>query len=255
MTGTGDGALFLAMDTSTSRGSVAVGPPGEALGRIFLERQRSHASELVPAVRAALEVAGVDLHEIAGILVGAGPGSFTGVRVAAATAKGLARALEIPHWGVSSLAAGAATADALSPAAAGVAPVEASLPYGGLDALPRCVLFDARGDRVYAACYRFRGGEPPEVLMTPRATDITWVLKAVEERHGGVAFAGDGAQRHQDRIRDAGFPVMGPPAGSPTGDGLLRLLSLNPDAPPLEEPGRWEPEDLRASNAERERSV
>ena len=255
MTGTRDGALFLAMDTSTTRGSVAVGPPGDALGRIFLERQGGHASELVPAVRAALEVAGVDLHEIAGILVGAGPGSFTGVRVAAATAKGLARALEVPLWAFSSLAAGAATADALSPTAAGVVPVEASLPYGGLDALPRCVLFDARGDRVYAACYRFGKAGPPEVLMAPRATDIAWILEAVEEHLGSVAFAGDGAQRHQDRIRDAGFPVMGPPAGSPTGDGLLRLLALDPDAPPLERPGRWEPEYLRASNAERERSV
>ena len=253
MTGTRDGALFLAMDTSTSRGSVAVGPPGEALWRIFLERQGAHASDLIPAVRAALEVAGVDIREIEGILVGAGPGSFTGVRVAAATAKGLARALEIPLWAFSSLAAGAATADVLSPAAAGVAPVEASLPYGGLDALPRCVLFDARGDRVYAACYRFREGEAPEVLMTPRATDITWVLQAAEARLGGVAFAGDGAQRHQDRIRDSGFPVMGPPAGSPTGDGLLRLLALDPHTPPLERPGRWEPQYLRASNAERER--
>jgi tRNA threonylcarbamoyl adenosine modification protein YeaZ len=200
-----------------------------------------------------LSSAGVELGELSGILVGAGPGSFTGVRIAAATAKGLARALELPLWAFSSLAAGGATADVLSSPAAGFDQPETSLPYaGGLSGLPRCVLFDARGDRVYAACYLFRPQGPPRVLIPPRSTDVRGVLAAVREMDENVAFAGDGAQRHQKVIREAGYPVMAPPAGTPTGDGLLRLLALDPGARPLQNPGAWEPEYLRASSAERE---
>ncbi len=242
------------MDTSTARGSVAVGQPGTALGRVFLDSHGGRGSELLPAVRDALSSAGVQLHELSGILVGAGPGSFTGVRIAAATAKGLARGLELPLWAFSSLAAGGATADVLSPPAAGFDQPETSLPYaGGLSGLPRCILFDARGDRVYAACYRFRPEGPPAVVIPPQSTDLRGVLAAVRAMNENVAFAGDGAQRHQEVIREAGFPVMAPPAGTPTGDGLLHLLALDPDAPPLQNPGAWEPEYLRASSAERER--
>lgn len=247
--------LFLAMDTSTPRGSVAVGIPGDVLGRVFLERQGTHASELVPAVDEALEQAGVDLGELSGIVVGAGPGSFTGVRVAAATAKGLAHALDVPMWAFSSLLAAGATADALSPAAAGLPTADWPLPVApGLLSFPRCILFDARGDRVYAACYRFNGGAIPETVIEPQATDVSRILHLIRSLETDVAFAGDGAQRHQDAIRDAGFPLLGRPAGDPTGDGLLHLLGLNPEARPVEHTGRWAPEYLRASNAERERT-
>jgi hypothetical protein len=56
--------------------------------------------------------------------------------------------------------------------------------------------------------------------------------------------------RHAERIRAAGYRVLGPPAGTPTADALLRLLADRRE-PPLADPGRWEPEYLRASNAER----
>ncbi|NIQ54995.1 MAG: tRNA (adenosine(37)-N6)-threonylcarbamoyltransferase complex dimerization subunit type 1 TsaB, partial [Gammaproteobacteria bacterium] len=127
----GGDPLLLAMDTSTARGSVAVGIPGTTLGRIFLDSRSGRGSELLPAVRGTMASAGVDLEELSGIVVGAGPGSFTGVRIAAATAKGLARGLELPLWAFSSLAAGAATADALSPPAAGFDQPESELPYAG----------------------------------------------------------------------------------------------------------------------------
>ncbi len=239
--------LLLALDTSTTRGSVAVGVPGDALARAFLGRQGAHVADLIPAVHRTLAEAGVQMDELQGIVVGAGPGSFTGVRVAAATAKGMARALEVPLWAFSSLAAGAATPEAVSPETLGLMEPERSLPYaGGLEDLPRCVLFDARAERVYAACYRFGPAGPPEVLLPPCATDVRGAIGTMQAVGRGVAFAGDGAQRHQETIREAGFPVLPPPAGIPTADGLLYLMGLEPDAAPLEDPGRWEPDYVRA---------
>lgn len=256
MSPAGEARLFLALDTSTSRGAVAVGSLGTVLGRVFLERQASFAADLIPAVRGALEMGGVHLGDLSGVVVGAGPGSFTGVRVGAATAKGLVHALGIPIWAFSSLAAGAATTDALSPEAVGEGGGDAAMPMApGLAACPRCVLFDARGDRVYAACYRFGSGGPPVELLSPRATDLAGIVAAVHALDETVAFAGDGALKHQDRIRDAGFPVLGAPAGMPTGDGLLHLLALDAEAPPLEDPHRWEPEYLKASSAEKARKA
>ena len=201
---------------------------------------------MLGAVEDALERAGARVAELSGVVVGAGPGSFTGVRIAAATAKGFAHALDVPLWAFSSLAA-AAVSDLVLPEGAGP---EAWGPRGGLDSpLQRWVVFDARGERVYAARYRQEGGRWEEVAP-PRALLIGQVLSASDAV--GVAFAGDGALRHRERIVAAGFTVLEPPAGVPTADGLVHLLTHHAPAP-LADPGGWEPDYLRASNAERER--
>ena len=130
-----DDGFYLALDTSGPVGYVAVSQGADVLARARMERQGKHAARIIPTVDAVLTDAGLEIGELAGIVVGEGPGSFTGVRVAASTAKGLARALDVPLWALSSLAA-AAVGD---------------LGAGGPGV--RYVLFDARADRVYAACY------------------------------------------------------------------------------------------------------
>lgn len=222
---------YLALDTSGPSGFVAVGRGAGVLARVRLERKGQHASLAVRAVDQALREAGVDRGELAGIVVGEGPGSFTGVRVAAATAKGLARGLDVPLWAVSSLAAGA------------VADLGARGP--GV----RYVLFDARGDRVYAACYGV-GSRGVETLRPPHAADLRTLLAG--DVPDGAAFAGDGAERHRRAIEAAGFAVLVPPVGEPTADALLHLLGLHPDTPPVAELGTWEPRYVKASSAERE---
>ena len=109
----------------------------DILARTALLEDEEHASLLIPRIEALLEELGATVGDLAGLVVGAGPGSFTGLRVGAATAKGMVRALGIPLWAFSSLAGAAASVD-------------------GDPLRPRCVLFDARGDRVYAASYRIR---------------------------------------------------------------------------------------------------
>jgi tRNA A37 threonylcarbamoyladenosine modification protein TsaB len=161
--------------------------------------------------------------------------------VAAATAKGLAHALDIPLWAVSSLEAGAAAVD--------VDEVERQRPVLSEEerALPRYVLFDARSDRVYGACYRSTGSGV-EVLIAPHSTTIGAVLS---ESLPISVFAGDGAQRHEDEIRGAGFELLPAPYGMPTAAGLLRAVAGSPPREPVEDVARWEPEYLRSSQAQR----
>ena len=250
--------LFLALDTAGSEGSVAIGfrpdlegsgqdgagnaegstgelplrqsvTRMEILARTSLQADEEHASLLLPRVQDILNEVGAGAGDLSGVVVGAGPGSFTGVRVGAATAKGLAWALNLPLWAFSSLAAAAADVEE-----------EAFR--------PRLVLFDARGDRVYAAGYRV-DYDSIETFLTPRATTVGEVLDDLIPP--GTLLMGDGAIRHRALLEGAGNPVLPPPAGQPSARGLLRLLSLNPHSAPLEDVSRWEPDYLRESGAER----
>jgi tRNA threonylcarbamoyl adenosine modification protein YeaZ len=98
-----EGRHLLAIDTSTS---VAVVALGDAVGGLEVEDGWSagyrHGEDLLPRVRDLLAGHGVGLEELGGVIVGTGPGAFTGLRVGIATAKGIAHALAIPIAGVSS---------------------------------------------------------------------------------------------------------------------------------------------------------
>lgn len=225
------GAVALAFDTSSSVGSVAVARAGDVCAEVELTERGRHAPGLIPAIEAALEAADVGRVDVDRIVVGEGPGSFTGVRVAAATAKGLARALERPLFAVSSLAAAALGRPPDDPT-----PV-------------RYVLFDARGDRVYGACHRV-GPERVETLVAPHGGTLGELLAG--DVPPGAVFAGDGAERHRAEIEQAGHRVAGPPLGRPSARGLIRYLELEPAAAPVAELAGWEPRYVRASSAERE---
>lgn len=236
---------LLALDTSGPVGSVALSAGGEVRAREFLGDRRGHAAALIPAVEAVLAAAGIARGELAGVVVGSGPGSFTGVRVAAAAAKGLTHALGIPLYPVSSLLAGALTEQALPP---GQGPWPVAGPTVGARIHTRYVLVDARGDRLFAAAYRLTEGVP-EALRRPAFAHLPEIL--ADEELAGAGFCGDGALRHAERLRQDGRMVLPPPFGFPSADGLLRRMQLEPVPVPAEDPFSWEPEYLRGSNAER----
>jgi tRNA threonylcarbamoyladenosine biosynthesis protein TsaB len=226
--------LYLAMDTSNREGSVALGTgrPGgemEIVAQAILPSEEEHAASLATKVQNLLDGVRAEPGDLSGIVAGAGPGSFTGVRVAAATAKSMAWALEVPLWAFSSLAG----------AAAGVA--EEPL-------RPRLVLFDARGDRVYAGAFRVLVGSL-ETLLTPRATTVGEVLESLVPP--GAVLMGDGAIRHRDLLEGAGNGILSPPAGWPSARGLLRLLALDPGSGRIADRSRWEPDYLREAGAQR----
>jgi tRNA threonylcarbamoyladenosine biosynthesis protein TsaB len=117
------GAYVLAMDTATTRIVLAVGTlAGEPGAAMSWPAGYRHGETLLPAIEQLLAEAGIARPDIAGIVVGTGPGAFTGLRVGIATAKGLAHGLGRPIVGIptgAALLAAAARAGAM-PAGHGV---------------------------------------------------------------------------------------------------------------------------------------
>jgi tRNA threonylcarbamoyladenosine biosynthesis protein TsaB len=103
--------LILAFDTATDRATSALVGDGEVLGE-----RVSRASTLLADIDALVRQAGAHPRDVDGLAVGIGPGSFTGIRIGLAAARGLALALDVPAAGVSTL-------DALAAGAPGAVPV------------------------------------------------------------------------------------------------------------------------------------
>jgi len=125
---------LLAIETSGTVGSVALVTPARLLAELTVEASQSHAQQLLPAIDRLLRQAQLSWPRIDAIGVSLGPGSFTGLRIGLATAKGLSFAAAKPLIGVPSL-------DALASQGMG-------------QGLPICALIDARKKEVYAAFYR-----------------------------------------------------------------------------------------------------
>jgi tRNA threonylcarbamoyladenosine biosynthesis protein TsaB len=241
--------IYLALETSGAIGSVALARGRRVIARGFLPRSQEQARRILPAVDQVLGESGLAPSSLSGVVVGAGPGSFTGLRIAAATGKGLAHGLGIPLWSLSSLAA-AALSDRVLPRDVNLDGWWENGAHGDrASGRHRYVLFDARGERVYAACHELGSAGVLATLVAPHATSITRILAAPAP--DGATFCGDGALRHADRIRAAGYPVLGPPAGVATADALLHLLASG-DPAALADARTWEPDYLKASSAERE---
>lgn len=88
--------LILNIDTSTEQAGICLAKDEHVLGILRNDEQKDHASWLHPAIRKLLENAAYALGELDAIAVTAGPGSYTGLRVAMAAAKGLCYALKVP---------------------------------------------------------------------------------------------------------------------------------------------------------------
>ncbi len=226
--------MLLALDTSTPTGSVAVGEAGRPRVEVAVGVRARQAESLLPSIDFALRSLGLAPGDLGGVVVAAGPGSFTGVRIAAATAKGFVRALGIPLYAYSSL---------LSLAAA-----------LGSGERPVWALFDARRGEVYAACYRFPGLSRVERLREPAAVPLETVLAEGVLAAGEASaplFVGEGALRHRERIEAEGGVVAPPFLSLPRAGALLWLAAIEPAAGRVEEAAAWEPSYLRGSGAVR----
>ncbi|MBS1566895.1 MAG: tRNA (adenosine(37)-N6)-threonylcarbamoyltransferase complex dimerization subunit type 1 TsaB [Bacteroidetes bacterium] len=89
-------SLILSIDTATQQGTVALGADGRLLAAKTNEEQKDHAAWIHVAIRALLEETGHTLQQLDAVAVVAGPGSYTGLRVGMATAKGIGYAMEKP---------------------------------------------------------------------------------------------------------------------------------------------------------------
>jgi len=253
---------YLAIDTSTALGSVAVGRGDRLLAEVVVGVTVRHSEALLPAVDFVLRSAGLEPRDLGGVVVGGGPGSFTGVRVAGATAKGLVRVLGVPLYaysGLLALAVGVGAglgAPAASSAAGGCRDDEIGSTPGefavGDVVRPTppavCALFDARRSEVYAGCYRFPG-DAIETILEPTVEPLAQVLDTL--RGESPVFVGDGALRYRAEIEAAGGRVAPAFTAVPRGGALLWLADIDPARGLVDDPASWEPEYLRGAGAER----
>ena len=100
--------MILAIDTATETASVALArPDGEIVAELTWRAGRNHTMHLHPTLRHVMMLAAIEPKDLTGIVATRGPGSFTGIRIGLATAKGLAQGLDVPIVGVPTLAVAA----------------------------------------------------------------------------------------------------------------------------------------------------
>jgi tRNA threonylcarbamoyl adenosine modification protein YeaZ len=206
---------LLAIDTATSRVVVAAATPrGELLGASTWEAGRTHGEQLLPAIGRLTGEANLRRSRIRGVIVGTGPGAFTGLRVGLATAKALAHQLRVPIAGVS-------TGEALLHAAAG-AGTDGGVGGDGGPALDRIALLLPAGPndrhlvRPGAAPVLLPGGEEPEL----GADDV---LVALDLPGRGPADALVRGEAARSRL-PAALVALGVDRLDAGGDDLARLV-------------------------------
>lgn len=182
---------ILAIESSGLVASAAVVEDGLLKTEFTVNNKLTHSETLLPMVRSMLDISGLDMHRIDAIAVSAGPGSFTGLRIGAATAKGLALALNIPVISVASLKAMAYGLSELSESVI-------------------CPIMDARREQVYSAAYR-HGAE----VLAEEPRDIHEFLAELDQagdadndRYGSkdARYVGSGSEAEmytQDAADDA----------------------------------------------------
>ncbi|MDH4456257.1 MAG: tRNA (adenosine(37)-N6)-threonylcarbamoyltransferase complex dimerization subunit type 1 TsaB [Candidatus Methylopumilus sp.] len=151
---------ILAIDTSTEFLSLALWLDGRVLSR-DIHAGQTHSQQILPTLRELLDEAQIELKELDGIAFGAGPGSFTGLRIACGVAQGLAFGANLPVVGVSTL--------------------QALAQQSGAEKVIACL--DARMGEIYHAAYEKRNGEWLEVSApalfkpedAPKLTGNDWV--------------------------------------------------------------------------------
>lgn len=97
--------IWLLLDTACPRALVAIAVKGKIISQVYLEATLQHGERLAQAIANCLAESGLEFKDITGVAVGHGPGSFVGVRVAIAHAKGICLALNIPLVGICTLSA------------------------------------------------------------------------------------------------------------------------------------------------------
>jgi tRNA threonylcarbamoyladenosine biosynthesis protein TsaB len=231
-------AWLLALDASTTRCVVAVGWVDVAAGAQALvvadqdESSDPASAELMPRIARALAHAGIDAQALAAVACGRGPGTFTGTRVAVASAKGLAYGLGRPVVPVSTLAAVAASAT-------GAGTVLAVL--------------DARRGEVYGARWRCAvGGDGlprVEALDEERVATLDAWLEAIAPWPEDLRVVGSGVAAHR-KAEPAELAGAAEPLPGPTAAGLWAASVAAWVEGKAQHPAALEAVYLRASYAE-----
>ena len=228
---------ILALDSSGLVASAAVIDGSLTIAEYSINYKKTHSQTLLPMLDEIKKMTELDLSTLDAIAVAAGPGSFTGLRIGAATAKGLGLALNIPIIPVPTL-------DALA--------------YNlyGSDKLI-CPMMDARRDQVYTGLYEFKDGE----LITVEkqcAADISDISEKINALCRETVFLGDGADAYREKLNELIKVkyVYAPPSCNRQRAACVGALGELLYAKGISQTAaEHSPEYLRLSQAERERNA
>ena len=236
----------LAIDSSGMTATVAVVEDTQTIAEYTVNFKKTHSQTLLPMIDTMGKMIELELKSIDAIAVAGGPGSFTGLRIGSATAKGLGLALEKPLIHVP-------TVDGL-----------AYNLYGCQDII--CPIMDARRKQVYTGMYTFarrelEGSKGTElvldVLEAQNASPIDELIERLNIHGRPVVFLGDGVPVYQDVIKEK---MRVPFSFAPASANRQRAAVVGALGIQYYKEGKFEtamehqPDYLRVSQAERERA-
>lgn len=227
----------LAIDSSGLTATVAIVEDDTTIAEFTINYKKTHSQTLLPMIDEMVKMVEADLNTIDAIAVAGGPGSFTGLRIGSATAKGLGLALGKPLIHIP-------TADAMAYSI-----------YGCEDII--CPIMDARRNQVYTGIYQM-DGDKLQVLEAQMAVEIDELAKKLCTYGKPVIFLGDGVPVHKDRLEkelmtnhDIAFAPAHMNQQRAAAVGMLGIQYYKEGK--TETAMEHKPDYLRASQAERER--
>ena len=226
---------ILGLDSSGLVASVAIVENDNLCAEYTVNFKKTHSQTLLPMLDVISEMIQLDMNTLDGIAVAAGPGSFTGLRIGSATAKGLGLALKKPLLAVPTL-------DALA--------------YNMYDAKALvCPIMDARRNQVYTGIYSFVDHQL-NVIRESDALDIHQLIQELNQIGQEVIFLGDGVSVYRSVIEEE---LQVPYSFAPAHCNKQRASSVAALGLTYLEQGNsvsaadFQPDYLRKSQAERER--
>ena len=226
--------LILAFETSAKAASVALTENGKLLGEGYQNTGLTHSQTLMVMAEDVLKQCGKTAADVNAVAVAAGPGSFTGVRIGVAAAKGFAWGAELPCYGVSTLEA---MAESL-----GV--------YEGIV----CACMDARRSQVYNAVFSAEGGVLTRI-SEDRAIALSDLKEELKKTEKPIFLVGDGATLCYNTLKQEVPNLVLPPEHRvhQRAVGVAILAQRMNDSGIAPGGGELEPNYLRLSQAEREK--
>lgn len=226
--------LLLAFETSAKAASAALFDGQKLLAEHYHNSGLTHSQTIMVMAEDLLKQCGLDPDQVDGVAVAAGPGSFTGIRIGMAAAKGLAWGRKIPLWGVSTL--------------------EAMTRGLGITDGIVCPVMDARRNQVYNGLFRFSSGNCTRI-REDRAISLKDLGEDLQNFQEPVFLVGDGTNLCYNTLMKDVPQLVLPPEHRlhqrASGVGLAALAQME-NGDPGNAAGLT-PNYLRLSQAERER--
>lgn len=232
----------IAIDSSGLMASAAIVEDDTLVAEYNVQYKKTHSQTLLPMLDELKKMVELDLKTVDAIALAAGPGSFTGLRIGSATAKGLGLAMEVPLIEIPTL-------DGLA------------CNLYGTDKLV-CPIMDARRSQVYTGLYEFikTEGGPFTYRLSPVmdqcAVSIDGIVEICSQKGREVIFLGDGVPAFAERISEL---IRVPYSFAPAHMNRQRAAAFAPLAIQYFREGKWvpardhSPRYLRLSQAEREK--